>query len=463
MMATMRCASARIGIVAFVTASAAGGQTAQSDSSASAARTIEIQEACTQGQASALSEIACELANELAAIPSGSLVASAPTGSTTPLKQPGRFERRLAEVVAGRLRRGAKAAAEAMNLAVARGQASGNGTLLHLRATIADGKLRVEADVYPVPAKFWDRVRDPRPSPVFHAFAERPLDAEVRSYLPPVQLVARETIKAKSPEHQPVALACADVDDDGSTELVIVGRRGIHLARIRQASVQPFASQQWTELSSVAPAPLREPIGSVAVHAGRYLDVGISDRAFAVRFDPRLEPIEKVGRRVPWPGGEGCSRFVGLVVGPQLHRCVDADDAPPLQTFGWGTDAIASQALVGPDGELHHYLAGRIANKAEVRWVDDTGRQAMVQAVGAQLALGDVDGDGLPELVAGTNTMKKDQDAVVVRSWEPDGSVRERLRVEVPLGVAAVAICPQPETRPAPIAVASGSEIWIVR
>jgi hypothetical protein len=396
-------------------------------------------------------------------MPAGALVVAAPATTTTPLTQPGRLEERLATVVAGRLRRGAMAGREVANLALARAQASGKGTLLHLRPVIADAKLRVEGDVYPVPAKFWDRVRDPRPSPVFHAFAERALDPELRSYLPPVQLIARETVKAKSPEHHPVALACADVDDDGATELVVVGRRGIHLARIRNSTVQPFASQRWTDLSSVAPAPLREPIGSIAIHPGRHVDVGLSDRLHAVRFSPQLEPIEKVGRRIPWPGGEGCSRIVGLVVGPQLHRCVDADDAPVPKSFGWGTDAIASATLIGRDGKRHRYMAGRVANKAEVLWVNDAGDQARIQAVGAQLALGDVDGDGAPELVSGANTLVADQDAVVVRTWRPNGSVQERLRVRAPRGVRALAICPQSEAGPAPIAIAASREIWIVR
>jgi hypothetical protein len=191
--------------------------------------------------------------------------------------------------------------------------------------------------------------------------------------------------------------------------------------------------------------------------------VGISDRAFAIRFDPQLQPIEKVGRRLPWPGGEGCSRFVGLVVGPQLHRCSETDESPARDTFGWGTDAIASTALVGRDGKLRHYMAGRIANKAEVLWLDDEGHQARFQPAGAQLAMGDLDGDGRPELVSGANTMTPDQDAIVVRTWKADGAVLERLRIRVPVGVRALAICPQPEASLAPIAIAAGREIWVVQ
>ncbi len=458
-MSSMSWLRVAAGIVVFAGAGSAHAQ----DPASTSARAIEIQQTCPQGQTSALSEIACEFANALAAIPAGTLVVAAPASTTVPLRQPGRLEARMAAVVAGRLRHGARAAPEAANLAVARSLASGNGTLLHLRIEIAEGRVRVEGDVYPVPAKFWERVRDPLPSPVFHAFAERALDPELRTYLPAVPLVARETVKAKSPEHQPVALACADVDADGATELVVAGRRGIHLARIREGTVRPLVSRQWTDLASVASAPLREPVASISVHSGNHIDVGISDRAHAIRFDPQLTPIAKMGRRLPWPGGEGCSRIVGLVIGPQLHRCGEADDPPLRETFGWGTDALASAAILGSDGQLHHYLAGRIANKGEARLISDNGEQAQVLAVGAQLALGDLDGDGRPELIAGTNTMDASQDAIVVRSWTAIGQIVERLRIPVPPGVHAIAICPQPSASLAPIAIAAGREIWVVR
>ncbi len=55
------------------------------------------------------------------------------------------------------------------------------------------------------------------------------------------------------------------------------------------------------------------------------------------------------------------------------------------------------------------------------------------------------------------------EDAVVVRSLHPDGSVLERLRVAVPAGVQAVAVCPPEDAGMAPLVVGVGGGLWIVR
>jgi hypothetical protein len=95
--------------------------------------------------------------------------------------------------------------------------------------------------------------------------------------------------------------------------------------------------------------------------------------------------------------------------------------------------------------------------------VDDRGRRARISGVGAQLAIGDLDGDGQPELVSGSDTLDPAADALVVHTWQDDGKLVERLRIGVPSGVRAVAICPPESAGQAPIAVATGDGVWIVR
>jgi len=418
--------------------------------------------ACSRGEKSAIAELACELGRGLGKVPNGALVASGALQSDTKLDAPEPLADRIAAVVAGNLGQGVRAARGAAGLSRARALASAAGTLVHLRPSIEQGELRVVADVYPVPKSFWDRVRDPTPSPSAHAFASRRLDAEIRTFLPAVPLLAREVSKAVSPETHPVALACEDVEGNGSLELLLVGRRHIRLGRIRKAKLAVQVSVEWTKLSPVAQSPLREPIGSTAVTPGIHVDVGISDRAQAVRLDPSLAPAGSVGRRLPWPNG-GCSRFDGIALAPKRVPCHPGDATPVSPDFEHRTDAIAGTRLVGRDGRLRSFAAGRIANTGTAVLRDSDGRQVQLQGVGAQLALGDVDGDGQPELVSGADTLKPEGDAMVVHTWMNDGTVRERLRLAVPTGVYALAVCPPDSAGPAAIAVATRSSIWIVR
>ncbi len=418
--------------------------------------------ACTRGEKSAIAELACELTRSLGELPNGALVASSSLQSDTELDAPEALGDRIAAVVAGTLGRGARAARGAAGLSRARALASVAGTLIHLRPSIEQGELRLVADVYPVPKSFWDRVRDPTPSPVAHAFASRRLDAEVRTFLPPVPLLAREVTKASSPESQPVALACEDVDENGSLELLVVGRRHIRLGRIRNAQLTVHASAEWSELSPVAQSPLREPIASAAIAPGAHIDVGISDRAQAIRLDPALGRAQSVGRRLPWPDG-GCSRFDGIALAQQRVPCHAGDATPTWIDFGHRTDAIAATRLVGPDGRLRSVAAGRIANTDTVVLRDGEGHRAQLQGVGAQLALGDVDGDGQPELISGASTLSPEGDAMLVHTWMNDGSVQERLRLAVPTGVYALAVCPPESTGAAAVAIATRGGIWMVR
>jgi hypothetical protein len=59
--------------------------------------------------------------------------------------------------------------------------------------------------------------------------------------------------------------------------------------------------------------------------------------------------------------------------------------------------------------------------------------------------------------------LEPSSDAVVVRTILADGKLREAFRVPVPNGVRALAACPAWGTGLAPILVATGDELWVVR
>lgn len=417
--------------------------------------------ACANGRTGAMSGIACEISAQLGAVPAGALVVAAPLSADVKAPAPERVTRRIAGIVAGALGHGAGAADEAGTLSRARTLASRAGTLVYLEVTIARGSVSVVADVYPVPHNFWDRVRAPEPSPTAHAFATRRLDAELHALLPPVQLVATRLDKATSPERTPVAIGCGDVDGDGALEIVLAGRSAVHVGRIRHGAFVDLATRSWHALSAVAPSPLREPLGAVDVESGRFVDVGISDRAEALRFDAALALLAKLGRVVPWPGG-GCTRVSGIALDAAAGPCAPGEDTARID-LGQPLDAVAGAVIVGRDGAAHVVRAGRVAGKATVLLRDDAGRSARVEGAGAQIAVGDLDGDGAPELVCGADTLDPAGDALEVWTWRDDGSVVERLRVGVPTGVRALAVCPPESSGMAPIAMATGDGVWVLR
>ncbi|MEB2325036.1 MAG: hypothetical protein OZ921_21150, partial [Sorangiineae bacterium] len=303
--------------------------------------------ACVPGRSGAIARVACALAAELGGVPAGALVVAAPLVSDVPAPDPGRLTARVAGVVAGALGHGARSADEAASLARGRSLASAAGSLVFLQVTLARGELRVVADLFPVPRGFWERVRDPEPSPRAHAFASERLDAELRALLPPVPLVASRVDRASSPEKSPLALACGDLDGDGALELVITGRVAVHVGRIRNRAFVGSAVSRWSELSAVAPSPLRAPIGGLAIEPGRYLEVGITDRAEALRLDSTLRPLQKLGRELPWPAA-GCIRVAGVALSSAPTPCRSGDGASARVELGEPLDAVAGAWVSRP-------------------------------------------------------------------------------------------------------------------
>jgi hypothetical protein len=377
--------------------------------------------------------------------------------------------------LAGRRGPGSHARAEPVALAPARVAAHGESALVHVTVEIAAGKLRATADVYPVPRNVWARIRDPEPGSIAHAFAEAPIDAEVRTYLAPIPLVTASVERARNFEGDVLALACGDIDHDGWPEIIAVGRRRVSVVRLRGGKVIPFFSRNWPDLAPLAPSPLREPIGFATLlvphgHAGSgFVDVGLTDRARSVRLDGELRTQASFpGIAVPDGASSACTRIPGLVVTGPLGPCAPGDAAPHTASIGGQYDAFASARIVSAAGEPYVVWAGRERGALELR--DDAGHKAGFESVGAQIAVGDLDQDGEPEILTSLDTANPLEDAVVVRSWNravpPSSSaprLKEILRIPAAAGVHAIAVCPPDGPGVTPFAVATADEIWVVR
>jgi hypothetical protein len=371
---------------------------------------------------------------------------------------------RYASLLAGALGSGARGVRAPTALEAARSMAASSKALIYVELEIANGELRVSADVYPVPHNIWDRCRNPAPGPIAHAFASARVDAEVRSYLAPISLVALHAEKAAMDEGEVVALACDDLDGDGSIEVLSVSRRNISVSRVRQGKLSVERRTAWSVLSPIAPSPWREPLGYAVVSSAAFIDVGVTDRARSVRLDPQLglrAPLD--GIPVPQPAALACARPQVGVLSEHLYPCSPSDRvARPLESES-AFDAFAAARVIGPDGSARDVWAARDPSDSKLQLRDTQGRSASIGRCGAQVAIADLDLDGDPEVISSRDVLEEGIDALVVRTWSSAGAVRDRLTVPVAAGVSAVAVCPPDGPSLRAVVMASRSELWVLR
>ncbi len=414
--------------------------------------------ACPRGERNALSEIGCELGRDLG-LEEGALLAAAPVQSDVKLDKTAALGERIVRVVGGALAAGVQVHPAPVTLAEARGLAQRRGRLVYLTPELVSGKLRITADVYVGAHAFWDRVKAPSNAPVKHAFAERPADGEVRSFLPPPPLLVSARDSAPLLDRSVLAVACDDADGDGGPELLLVGRRRIVLGRITQGQLAPRVERAWSDLSAVAASPLRAPLSAARIQDG-FVDVGSSDRAELVRLDPALALKAKSERALPWPTA-GCSSLDAAGANGTPTSCFNRATPWPAALAG-NVDAFAAAVAVSDSGETRRVVAVRPVGKRSAELTDDRGRRAEVADVGAQLALGDLDGDGQMEIISSRPTFDPAKDTLRVDTWLADGQVTKR--VELPLSeVRAVAVCPWPGQGLAPIVAAAADRVWVLR
>ena len=164
---------------------------------------------------------------------------------------------------------------------------------------------------------------------------------------------------------------------------------------------------------------------------------------------------------MPWPGG-GCTRRSGLGYDGQTRACPGSALSAPVD-FETAVDAFASRTLASASGQLHTLKVARAVGADNARALDSLHPEVAIPGVGAQLALGDLDEDGLPEIVSSSPTLDRRADQLVVRTLTESGQLRERLRLAVPSGIDALAICPGDGRAMAPLVAATGDGIWVIR
>ncbi|MEZ4261617.1 MAG: hypothetical protein R3B36_21240 [Polyangiaceae bacterium] len=417
--------------------------------------------------ARALSAIADAIGKDLGAAANGALVVASPLKSDAAAPRGAELSARIASLLAGKL--GARAHPSAATLASARALSGRASSLVFASVEIVGGALRVTVDLYPVVGNSWDRLRNPLPGPKAHAFAQAPIDAEVRAFLAPTPLEQAKVHKASLAETDVLAVACGDLDQDGGLELAIVSRDRVALGKLRAGKFVPTKTATWASLAKRVPVPLREPIGGASLSprdAPGLLLVGTSDRG-GVALDGSLAVVRSLpGVPVATRGRSACaapsaesSAFEG-----GLTACERSSATPRPLAIPGRFDAAASLELVGPTGETATVTASRdpVGSVRLVRGPATAGGASVevtLDGAGAQLALDDLDDDGEPELIT---TADAGEDAITI-STLTGGKLRTRRKLPAPAGVRAIGTCPAEQDGRRGVVAVVGAEVWLVR
>jgi len=162
----------------------------------------------------------------------------------------------------------------------------------------------------------------------------------------------------------------------------------------------------------------------------------------------------------------GCVRVNSPYLAGPIVPC--APDEPMARvTLAGSYDAMAAASLASSKGEPYDVIAAR-TDRGIVEVRDDAGHTTTLDGAGAQLAVGDLDQDGNPEILSSLDVPPGSTDAVVVRSWLDRSSAeatrpKEVLRVPAAAGVRALAVCPPDGPGRSPFVVATADEMWVVR
>lgn len=333
--------------------------------------------------------------------------------------------------------------------------------LVLLTPELVAAGLNVTADVITTPRGFWARIKQPNPSSTHHAFSSAQLDAELRSFLPKVPLVLSSTVKATMPIDQAPALGCGDLDGDDSLEIVAAGRHHIVVGRLLDGRLTNERTVAWGELSAIAPVPLRQPLSSVTLAEGQHLDVGSTDRANWVRLSPTLEPLASLPGMLPWSDA-GCARRSGVGLLPEPRPC-SSDAKPGLASEVHLIDAVAGARISTPEGGHVRYWAARRLGEDSLNVSSDAGDHTSIKGSGAQAALGDLDGDGSIEIAVSSSTLDPKKDQLNVYSWAPPSPPTPAFELAVPSGIDALTVCPAEDSGLAPLVLATGDQVWVLR
>jgi hypothetical protein len=351
-----------------------------------------------------------------------------------------------------------------------------NLTLAYFSPRIHGGQLRVTVRLLRWPRSFWQKAVLPRGQLGFERAQAVPLDAMIRRHFRrrgsaesngPIGQTANEigptelnpVARSNNPLGTLLGMACADLDFNGSPEIVLLGRREIGLGAFSESGFIMTKRRNWSSLSPLSSTPLRAPLGAIAIfHDAIWL--GSSDRAHSVVLDDQLRLREKWPRQYPLEDGR-CALFTGEGLGPPQSDC-GPHPKPHDPANSW--DVIISHPFVERTGAVSNLFAalgtGQTESSVVISGPSRGIQEFRLSDVGAQFAFSDFDGDGQSEMLT-TGIASKGTDAVIIHALSGD-RFQPRYQITTPAPIRALTTCPFLGQSPPALVVATDSELWRV-
>lgn len=296
----------------------------------------------------------------------------------------------------------------------------GSRSLVRLTLGVENGALRAHGDAFGTWVNFWSgRTATRAPSPAAAIAQSVEADAAAlalaaveppRTPTPateeprPLRLLGAVLARLPSP---PAALAAGDLDGDGKDEVAVLTAHTVHVF----AADGSLVAERSLEVLPPGPAPTREPFGALAILSGPPRLAAWSTRFAhgevlaldngALRGVSRLEavPLGPEARGGFVPGQTAFAPEVRLGNGEQRLPGVPAR----FTTFSAANSRVL---LVHPEGSASFFAQPGVA-------------PVPLSGLGAGSALGDLDGDGTPELLTTSPELQPSPD--VLRVFKTNG------------------------------------------
>ncbi|MFY0565550.1 FG-GAP repeat domain-containing protein [Archangium lansingense] len=294
--------------------------------------------------------------------------------------------------------------------------------LVRLSLSVEAGELRARGDAFSTWVNFWSgRTATRAPSPA--AAIAQAVEADAAA----LALAAVETPRTPTPTPEeprplrllgavlarlpspPAALAAGDLDGDGKDEVAALTAHSVHVF----AADGSLIAERSLDMLPPGPAPTREPFGALAILSGPPRLA-----AWSTRFaHGEVLTLENGALR-------GVSRLEAVPLGPDARGSFVPGQtafAPEVKLGNNGEQRLASVAarfttfssansrllFVHPDGSASFFARPSVA-------------PVPISGLGAGSALGDLDGDGTPELLTTSPELQPSPD--VLRVFKTNGS-----------------------------------------
>lgn len=334
--------------------------------------------------------------------------------------------------------------------------------LTFIEPKLRAGQLELTLTVRNWSPSFWLRALAPSGVVIHRARFSVPADEQVRRVFPREKKLLVRKKRGKMPVSSPLAVSCGDLGQ-GRQEILIVGRQEIVIGAFAGERFAVRARAPYGNLSPIAAAPLRAPMGAATI-TRRGVLVGNSDREDLLLLDAQLRIRGRGGRAYPL-GGDRCAVFSEAGLSPEVTTCpqISLSTEPKRSSLrtGESLDLLSIGTLSQISGVSKNFTAKLAAGEtaAELAVFSSLSGEKVVQlkGLGAQAALGDVDGDGMMDLVASRGETEGEPDLLSVLT-HLESEPAPLARHEMP-PIHALALCPFSGKNPLSLVVASGDDL----